>query len=97
MAGFPDRAELDILINYFYQVNEFTQYNDEEADRVARLIAGYIQGTLSEKDHDELDAWIVSSDENLQLFERLTDEKTLEEVAKRIQKLKKDKASRKAN
>lgn len=47
------------------------------ADRIAYLIAGYLKGSLSEAEHDELDAWIVASDDNLRLFEQLTDEEYL--------------------
>ena len=54
----------------------------EGAYRIAKLIAGYIQGKLSPKEHDELDEWVAASDENMKLFEELTDEanvqKTLE-------------------
>jgi len=51
---------------------------DEKASRVAYLIAGFIRHTLTEKEHDELDAWVESSDENMLLFEELTDEKNIE-------------------
>jgi transmembrane sensor len=48
------------------------------AERIAYLIASYLKGTLTEAEHDELDAWIVASDDNLRLFEQLTDEAYLE-------------------
>ncbi|MDE3183120.1 MAG: FecR family protein [Bacteroidota bacterium] len=51
---------------------------DEKASRVAYLIAGFIRHTLTETEHDELDAWVESSDENMLLFEELTDEKNIE-------------------
>jgi transmembrane sensor len=51
---------------------------DKVAHRIAFLVASYIRGTISEKDHDELDAWINESDQNMKLFEDLTDEKNLE-------------------
>ena len=47
------------------------------AERTAYLIAGYIQNTLTEKEHDELDNWINEDDHNMQLFEELTDEQKL--------------------
>jgi len=55
-------------------------YNDmdEKASRVAYLIAGFIRHTLSETEHDELDAWVESSDDNMILFEELTDERNIE-------------------
>jgi len=51
---------------------------DKIAYRIAFLIAGYIRGTITEKDHDELDDWVNESDHNMQLFEELTDEDNLE-------------------
>jgi transmembrane sensor len=51
---------------------------DKAAHRIAFLVAGYIRGTITEKDHDELDDWINASDHNMQLFEELTDEKNLD-------------------
>lgn len=50
---------------------------DENAYRIAYLIAGFIRHTLTEKEHDELDDWVNESDHNMQLFEDLTDEKNL--------------------
>lgn len=47
---------------------------DQPAYRVAYLIAGFIKNTLTEKEHDELDDWVNESDENMKLFEDLTDE-----------------------
>lgn len=55
-----------------------TPYSDEQAYRIAYLIAGFIRKTLTEAEHDELDAWIDASDENMRLFEDLTDEAHLE-------------------
>jgi len=51
---------------------------NENAYRIAYLIAGFIRKTLTEAEHDELDAWVESSDENMLLFEELTDEKNIE-------------------
>lgn len=48
------------------------------AHRIAFLISGYIRGTITEKDHDELNDWVNASDHNMQLFEELTDENNLE-------------------
>ena len=47
------------------------------AERTAYLIAGYIQNTLTELEHEELDNWINEDDHNMQLFEELTDEQKL--------------------
>jgi transmembrane sensor len=51
---------------------------DEGAYRIAYLVAGYIRKNLTEAEHDELDAWVEASDENMLLFEELTDEKNIE-------------------
>jgi transmembrane sensor len=49
-----------------------------EAERIAYLIAGFLQNKLTEEEHDELDAWVVASEANTRLFEELTDEENLE-------------------
>jgi len=54
------------------------EHLDEGAYRIAYLIAGYVRHTLTEKEHDELDDWIIADDKNMQLFEELTDEKNIE-------------------
>lgn len=71
---------------------QFNKYNDAEAHRVARLVAGFIKGTLSKKERDELDEWICASDENMELFERLTDEKNIQEATKWMEGLDTEKA-----
>lgn len=55
-----------------------SDHSDEKAHRIAYLIAGYIRKTLSMEEHDELDAWVEASDENMKLFEDLTDETNIE-------------------
>ena len=67
--------------------NQFSKYSDEEAHRIAKLIAGYIRGTLNKRDHDELDEWVAASDENMLLFEKLTDEKNIEEATHWMEKI----------
>lgn len=57
---------------------EASKNMDEGAYRIAYLIAGFIRKTLTEEEHDELDAWVELSDENMLLFEELTDEKNIE-------------------
>ena len=51
---------------------------DKEAHRVAYLIAGYIRDTLTNAEHKELDDWVNESDNNMKLFEDLTDERNIE-------------------
>jgi transmembrane sensor len=53
-------------------------YSDEKAYRIAYLVLGYMRKTLTEAEHDELDKWVEASDENMLLFEELTDEKNIE-------------------
>src|SRR5687767_5709559 len=52
---------------------------DEQAQRIAYLVAGFIQEKLTAAEHDELDAWVEASDENMKLFEELTDEKNIQQ------------------
>lgn len=56
------------------------KYDEElqKAERIAYLIAGHLQDSLTPAEQDELDDWIVESDENLELFEQLTDEDNIE-------------------
>lgn len=72
--------------------NQFEKYSDEQARRIAYLVAGYVRGTISKKEHDELDEWICASDENLELFEKLTDDKNIEEATSWMQKIETEKA-----
>jgi ferric-dicitrate binding protein FerR (iron transport regulator) len=71
---------------------DFSKYNDQEAYRIAMLIAAYVRGTITEKEHDELDNWVAASDDNLRLFERLTDEKNIEEATKWMETVATEKA-----
>jgi ferric-dicitrate binding protein FerR (iron transport regulator) len=50
----------------------------QRAERIAYLIAGHLKGTLTEEESNELDDWITESNENLELFEKLTDEDNME-------------------
>lgn len=66
--------------------------NLEKADRIAYLIAGHIRGALTEPEKDELDEWIVESDENLELFEKLIDEDNIEMEMQKHLRMEKEKA-----
>lgn len=68
---------------------------DEGARRIAYLIAGFIRGTITEKEHDELDAWVNASDQNMKLFEELTDEDNIEANLAEIDKINPSKAFQK--
>jgi ferric-dicitrate binding protein FerR (iron transport regulator) len=52
----------------------------KQAYRTAYLIAGFLKQTLTQEEKDELDDWILASDENMILFEKMTDEKNLAEA-----------------
>lgn len=65
----------------------------KKAERVAYLIAGQIRGTLTAEELDELDEWITESDENLELFEELTDEDNIEMGIERYMQLEKGKVA----
>jgi transmembrane sensor len=59
----------------------------KQAYRTAYLIAGFLKQTLTEEEKEELDTWIVASDENMILFEKLTDEKNIEQAADWFKKI----------
>jgi transmembrane sensor len=53
-------------------------YQDfDNAERVGYLIASFIKGTLTPLERKELDAWILTSDKNEQLFDELTKEENI--------------------
>lgn len=53
---------------------------DKLAFRTAYLIAGYIQESLTSREHQELDDWVSDSLDNQLLFEELTDENNLHKL-----------------
>jgi hypothetical protein len=55
-------------------MNRESNTSHEKAMRIACLIAGFIQQTITPKEHDELDEWAGESDDNMLLFEQLTNE-----------------------
>ncbi|MBX3253281.1 MAG: hypothetical protein KF862_03985 [Chitinophagaceae bacterium] len=42
--------------------------------RAAKLIIGYLHNSLTEVENDELDDWVGQSDDNMKIFEQLTDQ-----------------------
>ncbi len=48
---------------------------EEQAFRVAYLVAGFLRNTLTDLEHTELDDWIAANMDNQRLFEQLIDEK----------------------
>jgi ferric-dicitrate binding protein FerR (iron transport regulator) len=59
----------------------------KQAYRTAYLIAGFLKQTLTEDEKRELDAWILASDENMELFEKMTDEKNIEQATDWFKKM----------
>jgi ferric-dicitrate binding protein FerR (iron transport regulator) len=57
--------------------------------RVAYLVAGFIRNTLDDKERDELDEWVVASDENMALFAELTDDDNIEKSLVQIEDIDK--------
>jgi transmembrane sensor len=51
-----------------------------EEERIAYLIAGYIRGTITETEHEELDRWVEASEANMRLFETITSEDQVAEA-----------------
>lgn len=72
--------------------NLLSDHNSEDADRIKYLIAGFIRETLTEPEQNELDAWVSASDENLLLFEELTEESNVEENLRFLDQLNTEKA-----
>jgi transmembrane sensor len=58
---------------------------EQRAKRIAALLAGYIRGTLSPAQHDELDEWVGASDKNMRLFEEFTDDNRIHQALELLQ------------
>lgn len=65
-------------------------YGDK--DHIITLISGYLTGTLSEKEQEELTAWIEANAENRMLFERLVSRDTFLYKRELYQKIQAEKA-----
>ena len=59
-------------------MNKSGEQPGADPGRIAYLINGFLRDNLSEAEHNELDAWIETSPENMRLFEELTDEGNLQ-------------------
>ncbi len=55
-------------------------FRNKDATRGAELIAGYALHTLTEVEKNELDDFVNENDENLELFEQLSDLNRLMEI-----------------
>jgi len=52
---------------------------DEQAFRVAYLVAGFIGKTLTDAENIELDDWVTADMNNQRLFEKLIDKKNIDQ------------------
>lgn len=53
-------------------------HREEQSQRVAYLVAGFLRHQLSDQEKDELDEWITASDANQELFEELIEPATID-------------------
>ncbi len=67
--------------------NEQDKKDLKQAYRTAYLVAGFIKQTLTEEEQEELDDWIIASEENMRLFGNLTDEKNIDQSLKAFEKM----------
>ena len=76
------------------QDNPFTREGAEfdKSYRIAYLIAGFIQENLSPAEREELDDWVGDSNDNLILFEELTDEQNLQQSLRWFRELDMERA-----
>ena len=58
-----------------------SKHSEDELRRIAYLVKGFLFHTLTEEEHNELDEWVEASDENMIMFEKLTDPKVVKEAA----------------
>ena len=64
-----------------------TNPGDEKAFRVAYLVAGFLRHTLTEAEHTELDDWVTANMDNQRLFEKLIDEKNIDQAMRQKNQL----------
>jgi len=87
----PVRFIIIIQINYLNSMDNSQRPNErkdiKQVYRTAYLIAGFLKETLTGEEKEELDAWILASEENMILFEKMTDEKNLEQAADWFKKM----------
>jgi hypothetical protein len=64
---------LVFLITLFSQTPSMIDEENKIPYAVAKLVIGYLHNSLTEAEKDELDEWINASDENMKIFEDLTE------------------------
>jgi transmembrane sensor len=63
---------------------------DQQAYRIAFLIAGFLQDRLTAEEHRELDDWVTASLDNQRLFEEMTDPATIQAGKAALEKSRPD-------
>jgi ferric-dicitrate binding protein FerR (iron transport regulator) len=70
-------------------MNDQTGHDDyslaEKAQRISYLISAYLRKSITPEEHDELDEWVGANDENMRIFEELTDEDKMKKALDFIQ------------
>lgn len=51
---------------------------EDQHHRIAYLLYRYLQKKITRAEHDELDAWVIASDDHILLYEALTNSNFLE-------------------
>ena len=54
----------------------------ENSQRISYLIGGFITNILTIEEREELDAWVVADQGNMQLFEDMTDDQMVDKFLK---------------
>jgi hypothetical protein len=62
------------------QTPSITIRQTSNSEFIAYLITHFTYGSLSETQHDKLDAWVDAKDKNMKLFEDLTDERVMQQI-----------------
>lgn len=54
------------------------------SERLSELISGYLMGTLNAEEVEEVEVWINSSSENMEIFREVLNEKDLQEMGRQL-------------
>lgn len=68
------------------------KYSDKEAERIGHLLGGFIRDTLTREQRLELDDWLEESEDNMQLFLKITDEQNVDAAMKLMGQVNTEKA-----
>ena len=71
------------------------EFQAEKIDHLVDLIMKYKRNCISSPEHKELDEWIVDNDENMNLFDDLTNEDSMKEAMEWMSNVSPSKALKK--